>query len=142
MILAFTGTRAGMTPKQRLAVFNLVENLKPSTVLHGDCIGADTDFHKICMAIRGSIINPEPPFINLYPADHSARAHNEGYDTIYPAADDPLKRNLAMVKACDELIATPKEYVEIIRSGTWTTRRYAIKEKKVIYTVYPDGTVG
>jgi predicted Rossmann fold nucleotide-binding protein DprA/Smf involved in DNA uptake len=40
------------------------------------------------------------------------------------------------------MIATPHSYVEIGRSGTWATVRYARKAGKPIYLILPDGLLG
>ena len=38
---------------------------------------------------------------------------------------DYLDRNKDIVNNCDLLIAAPKENTEVLRSGTWSTVRYA-----------------
>lgn len=140
MVIAFTGTRSGMTALQLKEVAKLMRDLKPEWVLHGDCIGADSDFHNICLLLRGDRSNPGYPKLHLYPSNRSTRAHNEEFDIIEPQ-QDPLVRDKQMAIACDKMIATPKEMTEILRSGTWTTRRYGITAGKIVYTFLPDGTL-
>ena len=136
MIIAFTGTQIGMTHAQALEVAKLLIELEPEWVLHGDCIGADASFHRIVVKLRGE--SPYPK-IHLYPSYiHHKRAYCDDYDLIEPEYE-PLVRNKIMAKACDKLIACPKEGEEILRSGTWATVRYARKEGKVIYTILPNG---
>ena len=48
-----------------------------------------------------------------------------------------LERNHDIVDNSDVLIATPKESVEQIRSGTWATIRYAKKLNKPIMIMEP-----
>jgi hypothetical protein len=50
-----------------------------------------------------------------------------------------LERNTEIVKACDVLIATPKEQDEVLRSGTWATIRRARKYDKKLAVIFPDG---
>ena len=131
MKVGFTGTRAGMNDYQK----NQVENLLYATmnpfditeVHHGDCIGADTDFHNMCLGFLPIVIHPS----NLL-----TRAWNEGAVRILePKA--PLVRDRDIVDSIDVLIATPRQCYEITRSGTWATVRYARKMHKLIYIIYP-----
>jgi hypothetical protein len=49
--IGFTGTRHGMTPAQRHAVSQLIAELAAGaafTAHHGDCVGADAEFHDLC----------------------------------------------------------------------------------------------
>jgi hypothetical protein len=52
----------------------------------------------------------------------------------------PLDRNKMMVDDCEALIATPRLMVEELRSGTWSTIRYARKCRKPVHIVWPDGS--
>lgn len=140
MILAFTGTRQGMTVKQMDVVKNFLIRHLPSKVLHGDCYGADIEFHKIVYDYRTFLgISRTEPVIEIHPSNLSSRANNDG-DIILPP-DDPIKRDRTMVDRCDKLLATPKSFNEELRSGTWTTIRYARKLGKIIYIVQPDGKI-
>lgn len=141
MILGFTGTQSGMTPKQIDTVTKLVNELRPDLVVHGDCIGADYDFNNICIRARGSVTETRPPRIRLRPStiEHK-RAYCEGYNEIMPSKE-PLSRNKDIVNDCDKLIATPVEDKEQLRSGTWSTVRYAKRVGKVVYLVLPDGSI-
>jgi hypothetical protein len=50
-----------------------------------------------------------------------------------------LERNHHIVDMTDMLVATPGEPEEQRRSGTWATIRYASKQDKPLYIIYPDG---
>jgi len=52
-----------------------------------------------------------------------------------------LDRNQDIVDGADILIAAPNEDKEIVRSGTWSTVRYARKSKKKIILVLRSGEV-
>jgi hypothetical protein len=55
--------------------------------------------------------------------------------------EDYLPRNKNIVRATASLIATPFEFVEILRSGTWSTVRFARKLGKPVFLILPGGTV-
>ncbi len=132
MILGFTGTRAGMTEAQRKRTERIIDELSPDQAVHGDCVGADSQFHALCLDRSIPIV--------IYPCDiPHQRAHCEGALTTYPP-QDPILRNHSIVILCDLLLATPKGNREVVRSGTWATIRYASKRGKKICIVYPDGS--
>jgi len=108
----------------------LVEH-KPSEVHHGDCIGADADFHQLSRSenIR-VVIHPPVKDVN--------RAFCNG-DVVLPPKPY-ITRDDDIIDAVDVMIATPKEYNMILRSGTWTTVRHARKKGKTVFVILPDGT--
>lgn len=129
--IGFTGTQKGMTPPQKEAVAYLFDSNLYGDLHHGDCIGADRDAHTIASSLRMRI-HIHPPEI-----EHP-RAWCQGYYAIY----DPkpyLERNSDIVLATSVLIATPFQFYELLRSGTWATVRRARKAKKRIHIVWPDG---
>lgn len=135
--VSFTGTQEGMTERQLLAVFSFLILAQCERGHHGDCIGADAQFHKLCQVLR----TIGPFHITLHPPDNDAkRARCTGADAVLPTAPY-LMRNHDVVDAGDVLLATPKEHEETLRSGTWATIRYArTKNPKPICIVWPDGT--
>jgi hypothetical protein len=102
-------------------------------VRHGDCIGADADFHAIAVALGLPVA--------VHPPDNSSkRAFCQGATLVL----DPLPylvRNHAIVDRSDRMIAAPGERKEQLRSGTWATIRYARKQGKPLTVVWPDGTI-
>lgn len=119
MILAFSGTRNGMTDLQLVNVEKIILKKPWKFVLHGDCIGSDEQFHNLALDHKISvIIHP--------PRNDKFRAFCEGAFKIMEP-DEYLVRDHVMVDTCDFLIATPKTSKEQLRSGTWATIRYARK---------------
>lgn len=130
--IGFTGTQEGMTSKQRNKVKSIVRKAKVNTVHHGDCIGADEQFHNIATSL-GIVVHIHPPKIA------SKRAFCLNAYMIH-LQKPYLERNKDIVNSCDLLIAAPKEKEEQLRSGTWATIRYTRKQKKDHVIVFPDGT--
>lgn len=133
MEVGFTGTQLGMTLEQKDAVRILLEEINPSGVAHGDCIGADMEFHHICLQL-GKWIRIHPP------RNGEKRAHCQEWNEMMPMKDY-LVRNQDIVNSVNALIACPEQDSEVLRSGTWATIRYARKKKIPIYLVMPDGKV-
>lgn len=134
--VGFTGTQAGMTKEQDMAVYGLLLQRVPATDLHhGDCIGADDQADQIGRELGLSIV--------IYPpTDSSKRAwcHRRGGWEAFPPKPY-LERNRDIVDACSALIAAPKEMAETLRSGTWATVRHARKVGKPVWIVWPDGSI-
>lgn len=133
MIVGFTGTQKGMTALQYLAVTNLFDQLDVDEFHHGDCLGADQDAHDIANDLSKKIvIHP--------PLNARARAFCSGTKTSILAAKEYLARNHDIVEASEVMIATPGEFKEQLRSGTWATIRWARRLKRRLYIVFPDGS--
>lgn len=132
-MIGFTGTRWGMTPQQKNSVDRLLVGVK--SVVHGGCIGADSDFHKLARLHSCYTI--------VYPSNiQHTHGDYQNADEIMPELP-PLERDRIIVNLCTTLIATPKGYKEELRSGTWTTVRYA-RRKDIMFgidiiIVTPDG---
>lgn len=131
--IAFTGTQKGMTEKQHSAVFMFFRRTPDfDEVAHGDCIGADAQFHEIA--------SEYDVFVNIFPPTvEKKRAFCNGSAIRTPKPY--LQRNHDMVDWCDVLIAAPSTSAERLRSGTWATVRYALKAGKTVIIVNPDGTL-
>lgn len=133
--LGFTGTRQGMTGKQRASLADHLERKvqRFACLHHGDCVGSDAEAHEIARRL-GLYIVGHPPL------NTKMRAYCD-CDTMCMALDY-IERNHAIVQACQELIATPDTMREKQRSGTWATVRYAREWRRMVTIVYPDGTLG
>ena len=156
--IGFTGTRAGCTAAQLCtlgAVFQRmnaggspdgsVEVFNHRTIRghHGDCVGADAEFHTLVLAFGGGvIIHP--------PLNGNFRAHCQHAVEVRPAKGY-VPRNHDVVNESKWIFACPKEMVEPTDrrgGGTWATVRYAAGElakkppgrpRKVI-VILPDGS--
>ena len=133
MILGLTGTRYGMTKDQMIQVVSLIESLNPSLGRHGDCIGADEEFHELMMAANIPV--------EIHPPENSVlRAFCKGAQKVWPVGDYKI-RNMDIVNGSDALIGISRLDHEILRSGTWHALRYARKvmNSKNIYVFAPNG---
>lgn len=135
--VGFSGTRTGMNDIQEIIVKGTYDILGIEKVHHGDCIGADEDFHKLVREKEGYVI--------LHPPTNPRFRAFCDYDEIRPELSY-LKRNDEIVYESKTLIATPRELIEQHRSGTWYTIRQARKRIKIIrgyglIIVYPNGEV-
>lgn len=133
MILSVTGTRTGASEAALDACRHwLSTHDQPTEAHHGDCVGADTQWHELLEAM-------DVP-IHIHPCNlRSQRSHLSGAQ-IYPVRS-PLVRNHVLVDVCDVLHAFPQTMEEIQRSGTWATIRYARKSGRDHVLFWPDGTV-
>ncbi len=139
MRIGFTGSREGMPTAQRestrLVLTDLCSISKTDELEfhHGDCVGSDEEAHRIALTLRIPIFIHPP--INL-----EGRAVCSGYYWI----ENPkgyLDRNRDIAAACDVLVATPKQSIEVTRSGTWATVRYARKLSKKILIIHRNGEI-
>jgi len=128
MILGFTGTREGMSLKQFSTVRALLQETMPSEVHHGGCKGADAGFHVLARRLGIKIIL-HPPVIMKNQVIFTA-------DGIRPAAPY-LVRNQHIVDETEGIVACPAQSHEILRSGTWSTIRYARVRSKPISIIFP-----
>ena len=134
MKLGFSGTRGGMTPQQEERTAKLVEYLQPSHFHHGLCIGSDEDAHNI---VRGLLL--DITIVGHPPINKNLIASVTCDYRRPPAAY--LKRDDAIVRETDEIIATPRTYHNIPRgSGTWYTIREAKRQGKKVTIIFPDGS--
>lgn len=130
--LGFSGTRHGMKALQWETVRCLLAMMDPDEVHHGDCLGADSQFHDLALEQYSQVD------IHIHPPDNPVGRANRRSAIIY-APRPYLERNRAIVHASDALIATPRESEEQQRSGTWATVRYAREKGIPLFIVLPDG---
>jgi hypothetical protein len=140
--VGFSGTQAGMTEAQKRMVRNLVGELWPSNVHHGDCVGADEEFHNIVLEELPDCM------IHIHPGtDGNREMPKRAYclgpiDRVRIYEPKPyLMRNIDLVRQSEALIAAPQQSKPVMRSGTWTTVRKANRYGKVLYVILPDGEV-
>ena len=133
MKVGFTGTRNGMNHLQTITVLGVLENHNITEIHHGDCIGADSDFHDMGRLFDYIKIVIHPPSKN------DLRAYKDGDEVKEP--DSYFARNRNIVNTTDFMIATPPTMEHLTRGGTWYTIDYSIKVGKKCYVCYPDGTM-
>lgn len=132
MSIGFTGTREGMTSAQSQTLAQLLRN-EVGEFHHGDCIGADYQAHDIAERTGSLTIVIHPP------RDPRARAFKKS-DHIRPKRAY-LDRNHDIVDETDELVATPLTDQVEPRSGTWATIRYALRLKRPVRIIKPNGDI-
>lgn len=134
--IGFTGTQRGLTETQlkALQMYLLKIDPRPVEAHHGDCVGADSEFHAQAVDMGIPVV--------LHPATGVGmkRAFNDDAHASH-VAKAPLVRNHDIVNSCDVLIACPGEMQEVLRSGTWATIRYALKRRKHVAIIFPDGSL-
>lgn len=122
-----------MTSAQIYAVDALLDNdIITQISHHGDCVGADADFHKLAY-LQGLRVIGHPPIKN------KLRAYCEFDEVREPK--EFADRNHDIVNESDWMIFTPSGFIEILRSGTWAAIRYAKNKKKEGFIVWPDGII-
>lgn len=138
MDVGFTGTKVGMTRRQYARVEQLLDQVWAENrgtrvrVHHGDCIGADHHFHTLARRF-GFYVVSHPPVVIKYRA--FTRADEEREPKPYH------DRNHDIVWESDRLIATSRTNGEELRSGTWSTIRFARRHDLVPDIVFPDGSL-
>ncbi len=129
--VGFTGTRHGMSDEQFKEFENLIKSKEISEFHHGMCVGADKQAHDFIKSLKLKIVG-HPPKYSKFVAGCCCDIVKESHDY--------LQRNKNIVDETDILIATP-DVKEKIRSGTWSTVRYARKQNKKIYIIHKNGRV-
>lgn len=137
LTIGFTGTQQGMDRGQleelevylrRAYEWAKERGLRP-VFRHGDCVGSDAQAAATARWI-GFYVIAHPCVVD------SKRAYSQANNEVrLPKA--PLERNHDIVDASEYVVATPKETVETVRSGTWATIRYARKSGKPPKVIYP-----
>jgi hypothetical protein len=132
MKVGVTGTQKKMTPNQYAAARMVLEQLHATELHHGDCVGADEQFHGLARELDLRVV--------VHPPDSDTkRAFCEG-DEIRPVAPY-LVRNSHIVTETEVLVATPYERTEQVRSGTWSTVRRGVTAGRRVIVVFPNGAI-
>lgn len=135
MNIGFTGTREGMTDVQRERVAQFLHDEQPEVVHHGDCVGADSQFHDSVLLL------PQPTWIETHPCTLTKLRAYRKADVVHPVKP-PKDRNKDIARASHLLLAAPKGTpAEYPRSGTWQTVRMALSFRKPVTVIWPDGSV-
>lgn len=120
MIVGFTGTQVGMSKSQLGLLRHVFLGVDPvDEVHHGDCVGADEELDAYVRTLGGVLIVIHPP------SNPSKRAFCFQPGDVQRPERPYLDRNRDIVDACDVLVAAPRTDQEELRSGTWSTVRYA-----------------
>lgn len=117
MLVGFTGSRETPSSAQEQWLTEVLWSLEMIEFHHGDCLGADALAHTLVREIAPGIrivIHP--------PLDPRLRAYREGDEIL--SVKPYLERNKDIVDSTEILIGLPSG-PEYLRSGTWSTIRYA-----------------
>lgn len=146
MRIGFTGTQRGMTVPQMMTLSGMISWVinkysdypddGEDSAHHGDCIGADAQFHEIIRwkkETKGFKIHIHSP------TNTSKQAFCQG--DVWHNPKPYMERNDDIVRKAEFMFGAPGEMTEELRSGTWATIRRARKARKNLWIVYPDGTV-
>lgn len=133
MEIGFTGTRRGLTERQKSALQFLLS--EEDWFTHGGCHGADRDADCIAEDIIG-----QKNRIHIRPGDKKQyRYWVANRDRLNVFSPKPyLERNKQIVDDSDVLVAAPSSLEEQFKgSGTWATIRYARKKGKPVFILDP-----
>ena len=131
--VGFTGSRSGVLRREWITRLNTTLALYPTlrgkkvTFHHGDCIGCDALAHDIAVAAGCKIvIHPGRDINSRFRACCHTRQDHYGHKITVMPVRDYLKRNRDIVDIAQLLVGVPKDPDnEVLRSGTWSTIRYA-----------------
>lgn len=133
MTLGFTGTSKGMTQRQRDTVLYLFRELQLTELHHGGERHADAEAHRLALALGACVhVHPGPAF----KLSHDCL----GADVVHAIKPNLTRNKDIVTMSVDGLVAAPSGATEVLRSGTWTTVRYARKAERRRWIVSPDGT--
>lgn len=140
--VGFTGTAAGMTGPQAIAVALALAWLRADAreFHHGICIGADTTAANLAKDL-GYECHGWPG----RPEGDPGRSATAPVDVLHDLIggerrDRELVRNRELA-ARHVLLAAPRQPRMVLRSGTWATIRYAHRMLRPVLLALPDGRV-
>lgn len=135
--IGFTGTRQGMSGPQLASLRALLLSLvygadREWYAIHGDCIGADAQFHVMAKELGATVI--------VYPpTNDKLRAFCEA-DVLEPAMDYAA-RNRNIVADAQYVIAAPAQSLNPGYGGTWQTIRFSQDADKLYRIIIPNGAI-
>lgn len=131
--LGVTGTRDGWTREQEQK-FVLMLSTEPFTHWHhGKCKGVDSQTHFVIRSL----------FPKVRIVGHPSVDKSHEIDNLCDEEWDPkshFARNRDIVDNAHGLIVVPKQPEWQSRGGTWYTHDYAVKRKKPVLIIWPDGS--
>lgn len=137
--VAFTGTTAGLTDAQAVALGNFMDELPGANELHhGVAEGADAAAHVLARLLGWSIVGH--PGVRKDGTAAKRAYWLKGFTEVLPELP-MLKRNRAIVAGASILLATPRGPERMRGSGTWATVRYARAAGVPVLLFWPDGSV-
>ncbi len=131
MKVGSTGTRHSMSALQYDTFKIELHRLGATELHHGDCQGSDEQAHEIGRSLGLYIVGHPPKAKGL-------RAYCVCDETREPK--EFLVRNRAIVLSTQILIATPAG-PETLRSGTWSTIRFARRQSLPRIVIALNGTI-
>lgn len=128
-----TASRDGLTEPQADLAYRFLDGLRATGATelhHGDCVGGDAALADMARDLGYRLI-AHPPTAPVL------RAHVPS-DVVLPATGY-LARNRRIVDDTHVLVAFPNTPEEQVRSGTWSTVRYARQVRRRHHVVGPAG---
>jgi len=137
MKIGITGSRVGMSFRQGVSFKHWLDSQSRITKItefhHGDCVGVDVQAVTFVESLYPEIETHSHPPIN-----QSLRAFHKS-KVIHPEKEY-LDRNKDIVNSVDVMVCFP-DGPEKLRSGTWSTIRYAKKVLKNVLVFDKDGQI-
>jgi len=142
--VGFTGTHRGACPEQLTEAEARLRALREEgfdEFHHGQCIGADEQVAKIARTLGYRVV--AHPGLASDPANLMYRSDWDGNAEVLEAKPF-IARDHDIVNETEVMLATPVSREEHMRSGTWTTVRYARKkgrkEGETLFVLKPPFT--
>ncbi len=140
MKLGFTGTRDETTVEQHRSLIAWFTANVPTEFHHGCCVGADEDAAFVVAHVNANT-GTKTKRVGHPPTNRSLMSsHKEMIAEEFREPLPYLVRNRVIVDETAAMLACPKGPEEL-RSGTWSTVRYARRLKRPITIIWPDGEV-
>lgn len=135
MNFGFTGTKRGARQAQLGQLWLILNEyfVKGDEFHHGDCQGSDVQAAAIAHGVGYGIVC-HPPINPKYRGWHK-------FNDVMNPETEYIVRDQRIVIESEGLIACPHTPYETIRSGTWTTVRYARAMHRPIWIILPNGLV-
>jgi hypothetical protein len=143
-VVGVTASRHDLPPVQLETCAAIMYGLGTTELHEGECVGGDSQLagRAVWLGIR---IVAHPP------EDDRLRAIGSRFDDLTAEDGSPAQvtwleprpyrdRNLDIVEASQAVIVAPGQDREVVRSGTWQTKRMAVARQRPLVIVWPDGS--